>query len=296
LIRKVVKITSKTQRLIIVSGMSGAGKSVVLNTLEDLDFYCIDNLPVSLLVHLSKLVINDRNKMPPQLAVGIDARNPVDSLSTLPDSIARLRQEGIATELVFMEAGDDELTKRYSETRRKHPLSSDDISLIDAIANEREILSGLSDIADLRIDTSHTVVHGLRAIVRDRIAMRAAAELSILFLSFGFKHGIPREADFVFDVRCLPNPHWDKNLRRYTGKDQPVIEFLKDQPMVIDMLKQMKVFFEQWIPKFEAENRSYLCVAIGCTGGHHRSVFLIEQLAAHFIDRGKTVLIRHRDL
>ncbi len=170
------------QRLIIVSGMSGAGKSVVLNTLEDLDFYCIDNLPVSLRVHLCKLIIKHIDRGRPRLAVGIDARNPADSLSSLPDSIARLREKGIATELVFMEAGNDELTKRYSETRRKHPLSSDKISLVDAIANEREILSGLSDIADLRIDTSHTVVHGLRAIVRDRIAMRAAAELSILFL------------------------------------------------------------------------------------------------------------------
>ncbi len=276
--------------------MSGAGKSVVLNTLEDLDFYCIDNLPVSLLVHLSKLIINNKNKMPPQLAVGIDARNPADSLSSLPDSIARLREKGIATELVFMEAGNDELTKRYSETRRKHPLSSDKISLVDAIANEREILSGLSDIADLRIDTSHTVVHGLRAIVRDRIAMRAAAELSILFLSFGFKHGVPREADFVFDVRCLPNPHWHKTLRRYTGKDQPVEDFLTAQPMVIEMLDHLKDFFGYWIPKFEAENRSYLCIAIGCTGGHHRSVFLIEQLAGYFADREKKVLIRHREL
>lgn len=290
------RTANKNRRLIIVSGLSGAGKSVVLNTLEDLDFYCIDNLPVSLLDGLSTLVINDKNEMPPEVAVGIDARNPADSLSSLPDSIAKFRAEGVATELVFMEAGDDELTKRYSETRRKHPLSSEEVSLTDAISNERIILSDLSDLADLRIDTSHTVVHDLRNIVRERIANRISSELSILFLSFGFKRGIPREADFVFDVRCLPNPHWDKTLRRYTGQDQAVINFLIAQPLVVEMLDQLKAFLEHWIPRFEAENRSYLCVSVGCTGGHHRSVFLVEQLAAHFIALDNKVLIRHRDL
>lgn len=288
--------TKKPRRLIIVSGMSGAGKSVVLNTLEDLDFYCIDNLPVSLLEQLVIQIADEKGEWAKQVAVGIDARNPAASLSSLPGSIARFSKEGIAAELVFMEAGDDELTKRYSETRRKHPLSSVNVSLTDAIATERVILSELSDFADLRIDTSHTVVHDLRAIVRDRIALRTAAEISILFLSFGFKRGIPREADFVFDVRCLPNPHWDKSLRRYTGKDQPVADFLTAQPMVVAMLEQLKSFFDQWIPAFEAENRSYLCIAVGCTGGHHRSVFLIEQLAAHFIKLQKKVLVRHRDL
>jgi len=284
------------KRLIIVSGMSGAGKSVVLNTLEDLDFYCIDNLPISLLQQLSTLSINDENGFSSQMAVGVDARNPVESLSTLPDSIAQFKKEGINTELVFMEAADEVLTKRYSETRRKHPLSSNELTLSDAISKERKVLSDLSDLADLRIDTSHTVVHGLRDIVRDRIALRKDAELSILFLSFGFKHGIPREADYVFDVRCLPNPHWDSNLRRYTGKDKPVMNFLGSQPMVEDMLNQLREFLMYWIPNFEADNRSYLCVALGCTGGHHRSVYLVEQLAAHFIEQNKNVLINHRDL
>jgi len=276
--------------------MSGAGKSVVLNTLEDLDFYCIDNLPISLLQQLSTLSINDENGFSSQMAVGVDARNPVESLSTLPDSIAQFKKEGINTELVFMEAADEVLTKRYSETRRKHPLSSNELTLSDAISKERKVLSDLSDLADLRIDTSHTVVHGLRDIVRDRIALRKDAELSILFLSFGFKHGIPREADYVFDVRCLPNPHWDSNLRRYTGKDKPVMNFLGSQPMVEDMLNQLREFLMYWIPNFEADNRSYLCVALGCTGGHHRSVYLVEQLAAHFIEQNKNVLINHRDL
>jgi RNase adapter protein RapZ len=292
----VAKDKPNNKRLIIVSGMSGAGKSVVLNTLEDLDFYCIDNLPISLLQQLSTLSVNDESGFSSQMAVGIDARNPVESLSTLPDSIAQFKKEGINTELVFMEASDEVLTKRYSETRRKHPLSSNELTLSDAIAKERKVLSELSDLADLRIDTSHTVVHGLRDIVRDRIALRKDAELSILFLSFGFKHGIPREADYVFDVRCLPNPHWDSNLRRYTGKDEPVINFLSTQPMVEDMLNQLQEFLSYWIPKFEADNRSYLCVALGCTGGHHRSVYLVEQLAAHFIEQNKNVLINHRDL
>ena len=284
------------RRLIIVSGLSGAGKSVVLNTLEDLDFYCIDNLPVMLLDDLSSLIVNEKNSLPPLIAVGIDARNPAASLSGLPDSINRFKAEGVHAELIFMEAGNDELTKRYSETRRKHPLSSEDVSLTDAIADERLILSDLSDLADLRIDTSHTVVHDLRAMVRERIAGRASSELSIQFLSFGFKRGIPREADFVFDVRCLPNPHWDKNLRQYTGRDAAVAEFLSNQPMVVEMLDQLKQFLENWVPKFEDENRSYLCVAIGCTGGHHRSVYLIEQLSSYFAALGKSVISRHRDL
>ena len=286
----------KERRLIIVSGLSGAGKSVVLNTLEDLDFYCIDNLPIMLLDDLSSIILNKPNALPPLVAVGIDARNPAASLSSLPGSIQKFTDEGVNIELIFMEAGDDELTKRYSETRRKHPLSSDEISLVDAIKNEREILSELSDKADLRIDTSHTVVHDLRAMVRERIASRTSSELSILFMSFGFKRGVPREADFLFDVRCLPNPHWDKNLRQYTGRDKAVAEFLQNQPLVMDMLKDLKQFLEHWIPQFEAENRSYLCVSVGCTGGHHRSVFLVEQLAAHFSALGKSVLTRHRDL
>ena len=284
------------QRLVVVSGLSGAGKSVVLNTLEDMDFYCIDNLPVALFDHLSLLLINEENELPMQVAVGIDARNSAESLESIPGALELFRSEGLATELVFVEAGDDELKKRYSETRRKHPLTTGDMSLTDAIASERKILSELADIADLRIDTSHTVVHDLRAMVRDRIASRQSSELSIQFMSFGFKRGVPREADFIFDVRCLPNPHWDNNLRRFTGKDQPVIDFLSAQPLVREMQNDIREFLLAWIPRFEAENRSYLCIAIGCTGGHHRSVYLAEQLGKQFGDADNNVLVRHRDL
>lgn len=284
------------RRLIIVSGLSGAGKSVVLNTLEDLDFYCVDNLPMKLLDNFNELFADEGSDMPGRVAVGIDARNPVDSLNALVHSISRLKENGINVELIFMDAGDDELTKRYSETRRKHPLSSDTVSLRDAIEKERSILNEVYDAADLRIDTSHTVVHELRSLVHDRIARRTSAELSLQFLSFGFKRGVPGEADFVFDVRCLPNPHWDKTLRPYTGKDAPVVSFLSKQAKVVQMQEHLISLLDYWVPEFEAENRSYLCIAIGCTGGHHRSVYLVEQLAKHFGSTHDNVIIRHRDL
>ncbi len=290
------KIATDARRLIVVSGLSGAGKSVVLNTLEDLDFYCIDNLPVSLLGHLARQFEDAGGELPAQLAVGIDARNPESVLSRLPESLQRLCGEGVPTEVVFMEANNDVLTKRFSETRRKHPLSSGALSLSDAIDRERLLLSALADIADLRIDTSHTAVHELRDMVRERIARRPAAALSMQFISFGYKHGTPRDADFVFDVRCLPNPHWRKELRKFSGREKPVVDYLQAQPAVTEMLEDMTQFLERWIPRFEAENRSYLCIAIGCTGGHHRSVFLVERLAEHFRAAGKQLIIKHRDL
>lgn len=284
------------RRFIIVSGMSGAGKSVVLNTLEDLEFYCIDNLPVSLLDQLIRQIQDGATGLPPRIAVGIDARNPENAFSALPQNLERLRQEGVPTEVVFMEANDEVLTKRFSETRRRHPLSSEAIALPDAINRERARLSAVSDMCDLRIDTSFSAVHELRDLVRERIAQRKADTLSMQFVSFGYKHGTPRDADFVFDVRCLPNPHWDKDLRKHSGIDAAVIEFLMTQPGVVKMLDDLKTFLNEWVPQFEAENRSYLCIAVGCTGGHHRSVFIIEQLARHFQALGKHVIVKHRDL
>lgn len=290
------EVDKDARRFIVVSGLSGAGKSVVLNTLEDLDFYCIDNLPVSLLDHLIRPREDTDTELPARLAVGIDARNPERVLARLPESLQRLSGEGIRAEVVFMEANNDVLTKRFSETRRKHPLSSDALSLSDAIDKERALLSSLADIASLRIDTSHTAVHELRDMVRERIARRPAAALSMQFISFGYKHGTPRDADFVFDVRCLPNPHWRKELRKFSGREKPVVEFLQSQPAVQEMFDDLKDFLERWIPTFEAENRSYLCIAIGCTGGHHRSVFMVERLAEHFRANGKHLIIKHRDL
>ena len=284
------------RRLIIVSGISGAGKTVVLNTLEDLSFYTIDNLPISLLNSLIEQFSEEDNKLAKHIAIGIDARNSLDDFSILPETIKTLREKDIPSELVFIDANDDVLTKRFSETRRKHPLSSDTVSLTDAIKQEREIIGMLAEASDLRIDTSYMQLHELRDIVRQRIDQRKKARMSLQFMSFGFKHGTPKDADFVFDLRCLPNPYWNKDLRKYSGKDQAVIDFLSKQDSAIEMLNDLEHFLQRWIPQFEADNRSYLSIAFGCTGGHHRSVFIVEQLAAKFNQSDKQVIIRHRDL
>ena len=284
------------RRFLIVSGLSGAGKSVVLNTLEDLEFYCIDNLPVGLLARLGDETRSGRGGLPPQVAAGVDARSPEAALRKLPDTVETLRADGVLTELVFVEANDDVLTKRFSETRRRHPLSSAKVALQDAIQKERRLMGPVSEIADLRIDTSFTAVHELRDLVRERIARRRRAATSLQLVSFGYKHGTPRDADFVFDVRCLPNPHWDRELRKFSGREQPVVDFLLRQDMVRKMLADLKKFLGEWIPRFEAENRSYMCIAVGCTGGHHRSVFLVEQLATHLRSSGRQIIVKHRDL
>ncbi len=289
-------MNTQGRRLIIVSGLSGAGKTVVLNSLEDLGFYCIDNLPISLLNAFAEQISNPKTAIADNVAIGIDARNPKIDIINLPDAVTALKNKGLAIDVTYMEANDDVLTKRFSETRRKHPLSSNSISLMDAIKNERQIMEGLSECADMRIDTSHTLMHELRDIVRERIAKRSISSLSIQFISFGYKHGIPRDADFVFDARCLPNPYWEQHLRGLSGKDQPVIEFLSKQKLVSDMLEQLQKFMEYWIPQFEADNRSYLCIAIGCTGGHHRSVYLAEALTQYFKNLDKHVIVSHRDI
>ena len=287
---------NKRRRLIIVSGLSGAGKSQALNALEDLDYFCIDNLPISLFHQLIALLIEEDNNFPSNVAVGIDARSPEKDLLSLPDSIRRLRDEGVTTELVFVEAVKSVLTTRFGETRRKHPLSTADLPLNDAIDRERQLLGFLSDMADLHIDTSRTSIHELRDIVRQRLANRPAGSLSLQFISFGYKHGVPRDADFLFDVRCLPNPYWQKELRYLTGMDTAVTEFLSGLPTVIEMNHNIRDFLERWLPSFEAENRSYLCIAIGCTGGRHRSVYLVEELSNYFRNLKKHVVTRHRDL
>lgn len=286
----------KQRRIIIVSGLSGAGKTVALSTLEDLDYYCIDNLPASLLDSIVTRLEQGYPLFANRIALGIDARNPEEELATLPATIHSMREHGITTELVFLEATDDVLTRRFSETRRKHPLSSANIHLTEALRKERALMGPLSEAADLRIDTSLTQLHELRDLIRERIAHRPPNALSLQLISFGYKHGLPRDADFVFDARCLPNPHWNQELRPYTGQDEPVCRFLESQEQVMTMLEHIRHFLEQWIPQFEADNRSYLTVAIGCTGGHHRSVYLIEQLAQAFTEQGKTTLVRHRDI
>lgn len=283
--------------LLVISGLSGSGKSIALQALEDLDYYCVDNLPLSLLLPFAEQLPGDPSPVNVEnVAVGIDARNLVKDLGRFNEILDQIRKLGIKCEVVFLTAADNILIKRFSETRRKHPLTRGDVSLTEAIAAERSLLAPVSSNADLQIDTSSIHVHQLRSLIRERVAKREAAALSLLFTSFGYKHGVPADADFVFDVRCLPNPHWDPKLRPYRGHDSEVAEFLEQQPNVIRMRDDIRGFLERWIPCFEAENRNYMCVAIGCTGGQHRSVYLAESLATYFSQSRDNVMTRHREL
>jgi len=280
-------------RLIIVSGLSGSGKSVALATLEDFGFNCIDNLPVALLESLGRHIADSADG--PMHAVGIDARNRPAELARFPAILESLEGIGLSAEIVFLDADDDTLLKRFSETRRRHPLSGPDVPLAEAIRGERSLLMPLQERADLTVDTTHTTLHELRDIVRGRLT-EARQGLSIQLESFGYKHGTPTDADFVFDSRCLPNPHWEPELRPLTGQDEPVARYLGTTPTVNRYFDSLAGFLEDWLPVFEAENRIYLTVAVGCTGGQHRSVYLIERLAAHLRSRQCAVNIRHREL
>jgi len=284
-------------KLVIISGLSGSGKSVALHTLEDMGFYCIDNLPIGLLADFGRHITESPTKLFERYAVGIDARNVTADLSQFPDILDELKARNIRSEIVFLQAADDTLIKRFSETRRRHPLSLPNISLAEAIKRETELLSPILARADLVIDTSTTNVHQLRDLVRNRLDRRGDSRLSLLFTSFGFKHGIPKDADFVFDVRCLPNPHWEPRLRPLTGRDADVRDYLEDHSSVQQMYANIRDFIAQWLPSFEREGRSYLTVAIGCTGGQHRSVYLTERLGAHFQQESdNSTIIRHREL
>ena len=283
-------------KLVIVSGLSGSGKSVALHTLEDLDYYCIDNLPVGLLQPFALQLLN--NPLPNQdnAAVGIDARNQSDDLLHFPQTLKNLRDQGIHSEILYLHADDETLLKRFSETRRKHPLSNNKLSLTDAIQQERTLLQPIAANASLHIDTTHTNVHQLRDLILERVGAKTDGNLSLLFKSFGFKNGSPKDADFVFDVRCLPNPHWDTHLRPQTGLDEDVVDYLDSEPLVNEMYDTLRTLLETWIPRFQAENRSYLTIALGCTGGKHRSVYLAQRLGEYFKSLYPSVLVRHRDL
>lgn len=283
-------------RLIIVSGLSGSGKSIVLHTLEDLNYYCIDNLPIGMLRALAEQFGAQGGLRAEKAAVGIDARNQPQDLKHFPQIVEQLEDSGLDCEIFFIHAGDETLLQRFSETRRKHPLTRDGITLAEAIALERGLLSPIAERADLQIDTTRTNVHQLRDLVRERVERRSPRALSLLFQSFGYKHGVPGDADFVFDLRCLPNPHWEVELRPLTGLDERVVAYLAAEPKVARMLEQLTQFLETWIPYFEAENRNYLTVALGCTGGQHRSVYLAERLAGHFRAARPHVSTRHREL
>lgn len=283
-------------QLIFVSGLSGSGKTVALHMLEDLGFYCIDNIPAGLLHTFVKHTIDADDPVFDKTAVGIDARNRASDISRVPDLFARLRELEIEHTVIFLHAGEAELLTRYSETRRKHPLSRRGIGLREALVAERELLDPISREAHHTIDTGGMSVHDLRELVRSRVAKETSPKLTLQIGSFGFKNGVPTDADFVFDVRFLPNPYWDKNLRAFNGKDQPVVEFLQSQEMVAERIDDIIQLLEKWLPDFEANNRSYLTVAIGCTGGQHRSVYVADQLARYFSARYERVSCRHSAL
>lgn len=284
--------------LIIVSGLSGSGKSVALQSLEDIGYYCVDNLPAVMLPelvrHLPEASAGETGVVS-GAAVSIDSRNS-RYLDRLDEVLAGFESDGHKIRVLFLSAEEQKLVRRYSETRRKHPLTDDNTPLVEGIRLEREVLKPLLERAEKIIDTTDTTPHELRGLVRDFAGGSGVKGPLLLLESFGFKHGSPREADFIFDVRCLPNPHWEEHLRALTGLDKPVQEFLAGQSMVADMTDGIFGFLHRWLPGFVSENRSYITVAIGCTGGRHRSVYISEQLVSKFRSEGLHAQVRHRQL
>jgi UPF0042 nucleotide-binding protein len=283
-------------RLILVSGLSGAGKTVALNMLEDVGFYCVDNLPAAMLHPFVGHALRAESEVFARVAIGIDARNSIAEIESVPRVVQELKRSGLRCELLMLLAGDEELLRRYAETKRRHPLSEEGHDLRHAIELERRRLEPIIDAADVIIDTSRLGVHGLRDVILQRIDRRAQGELSITFESFGYKHGLPADADFVFDARTLPNPYWDPKLRPLTGLDTEVVRYLETQPAAQQLLEDIASFVAARIPEHQASNRRYLTIAVGCTGGQHRSVYLVERLVARFAPRYGNVLARHSSL
>jgi RNase adapter protein RapZ len=285
-----------SMRLIVVSGLSGSGKSVALHMLEDVGFYCIDNIPAALLKPFIAHTVHSTDAQYARTAVGLDARNAAAEIATVPKVVDELKRGGIQCETIFLLANDDEILRRFAETRRKHPMSTADVSLKEAIAIERRLLEPIIYAADLVIDTSRMGVHDLRETISKRVEQRSASRLSILVESFGFKNGIPGDADFVFDARSLPNPYWDTNLRALTGRDVDVQHFLEGHQSVRRLLEDITRFVEARVPEHQTSNRRYLTIAIGCTGGQHRSVYLADKLAEHLAVSHPGVAVRHNSL
>lgn len=278
-------------KIIIVSGRSGSGKTITLRVLEDLGFYCVDNMPINLLSSLTHVVMNQYD----QIAISVDVRNIPLTAAELSENIDFLPNT-VDVDIIYLDAEDSALIRRYSETRRVHPLSKKSYSLIEAIKNEKKLLDPIRTKADLYIDTTDLNVHSLSELVRERILGKKTAQLSLVFESFGFKRGIPKDADYVFDVRFLPNPHWEPELKPLTGQDQAVKDYLGSNHLVSKFTFQVNNFIATWLPHIERNNRSYLTIAIGCTGGQHRSVYVAETLAESYRKRYPGVQIRHRDM
>ncbi|MGA9343017.1 MAG: RNase adapter RapZ [Rhodanobacteraceae bacterium] len=285
--------TPQRTQLIVVTGLSGSGKTVALHTLEDLDYYCVDNLPAALTPAFVQAIAHGPTTHP-RLAVGLDVRNRAEDLHRLPQILAELAKSEIDYRLIFLDTRDEVLIKRYSETRRRHPLSWDR-GLVDTIALERQLLKPLLAIADRVIDTSELNVHQLRRAIISEMELSPGA-LTLLFESFAYRRGVPSDADFVFDARCLPNPHWETNLRPLSGKDAAVREWLDGKPDVVRFRDDVVEFLDHWLERFEVDGRSYVTICIGCTGGRHRSVYLAERMAAHFRESHDRVLTYHREI
>jgi UPF0042 nucleotide-binding protein len=280
-------------KLIIISGRSGSGKSTAVRALEDSGYNCIDNLPISLLEALIIEYLKE-GSTDSKLAVCIDARSR--SLEKFPDILMGLDSKLIERQIIYLDALGPSLVKRFSETRRKHPLTTADIDLRQAIDMEARILGSIADLANLIIDTTHLSAKQLSDQIKERIITREESSISLVFRSFGFKHGVPVDTDFVFDLRCLPNPHWEPKLRPLTGLNQEVQNYLNEQPMVLEMFDELSGLLKRCIPRFEANERIYMTIGIGCTGGQHRSVFMAEKLAHYFREHFENVLVRHREL
>lgn len=280
-------------KLVIISGRSGSGKSIALHVLEDLGYFAIDNLPIGLLSQLPDNLPGSNNLV----AVSIDARNIVTDPSGVQPHFEKLKSQGYDARIIYLDSDDGTLIDRFNATRRKHPLSSEKVSLAEALIKEGNLLEQIAEQADLRVDTSNLSIYDLREIITQQLEnSESKTNVAIQFQSFGFKRGIPKDCDFIFDVRCLPNPYWETHLRGYTGLDQPVIDFLEQDFSVRAMVSDVAGFLEKWLPSIIASSRSYITVGIGCTGGQHRSVFVAEQLTDKFKHQHPQTLVRHRDL
>lgn len=283
-------------RLVIVSGRSGSGKSTALNVLEDCGFYCIDNLPANMLPDLVQRALLHTELLHPQVAVSIDARNLVSQLQRFPEILRMLRDQHIECRVLYLDADDETLLKRYSETRRRHPLTSDTRSLAEAIKDESALLKPIAQLADLKLDTTRLNLYQLKDIIKLRLLEKPEPGTAFLVESFGFKRGTPVDADLIFDVRCLPNPYWKPELRNQTGLDSDVQTYLAAQPDVEEMYQDIIGFLNKWLPRFAASNRAYVTIAIGCTGGQHRSVYLAERIGQSLRQSLNNVQIRHREI
>lgn len=281
-------------QLILISGRSGSGKSAALNALEDAGFCCIDNLPAAFLPELIERQNNMENGK--SIAVSIDVRTPSTDLQRLPDFLRSFGDELQSCKILFLDASTEVLVKRFNETRRKHPLTDNKTTLAEALLRESELLSEISEVSDLTINTDQLSPYDLQDILRRQLAINTKGDRQLVITSFGYKYGVPTSADYVFDVRCLPNPHWIPDLRVLTGLDRDVACYLEEQHQVKEMQKSIQDFLGHWVPEIFAGSRSYLTVAIGCTGGKHRSVYLAEQLGEHFRNIFDNVQVRHREL